>query len=172
MQQIVGIVFKIGEQWCYSKHLQAQEYAPNQQDLSYVASFFLIIDRTAYCLYCIQYGRSFKHDVGNSLLAKPNSELVSREPALLGDLQSTTIACHVQSMTHLLDPGLNAPTPSPQAPPNRSVGQGPVSAQKKKPELAEITLQGYLNCKKQYPEMSNYLPHFAEVQHRHKLVAE
>ncbi len=26
MRQIVGTVFKIGKQWCYSKHLQAQEY--------------------------------------------------------------------------------------------------------------------------------------------------
>jgi len=25
------------------------------------------------------------------------------------------------------------------------------------------TFSGYLNCNKQYPEMSNYLPHFAEA---------
>ena len=33
-------------------------------------------------------------------------------------------------------------------------------------------IRGYLNCKKQYLEMSNYLPHFAEALRRHKLVAD
>jgi hypothetical protein len=44
------------------------------------------------------------YDVGDSLLAKPNPELVCREFALLSDLQTTAIAYHVQSTTCLLDP--------------------------------------------------------------------
>jgi hypothetical protein len=52
------------------------------------------------------------YDVGDSLLAKPNPELVSRELALVGDPQTTAIACHVQSMTHLPDHGHEAPVAS------------------------------------------------------------
>jgi hypothetical protein len=37
----------------------------------------------------------YAYDVGDSLLAKPNPELVSWELALLGDLQTTAIAYHV-----------------------------------------------------------------------------
>ncbi len=36
----------------------------------------------------------------------------------------------------------------------------------------EITVLKVLNCKKLYPEMANYLPHFAEAYRRHKLVAD
>jgi hypothetical protein len=48
------------------------------------------------------------YDVGDSLLAKPNTELVSQELALLGDLQTTAIACNVQSTTCLPDHGHEA----------------------------------------------------------------
>jgi hypothetical protein len=43
------------------------------------------------------------------MFVKPNLELVSQELALLGDLQTTAIACHVKSMTPLPDHGHEAP---------------------------------------------------------------
>ncbi len=49
------------------------------------------------------------YDVGDGLLAKPIPKLVSWKLALLGDLQTTGIACNVQSMTCLSDPGHEAP---------------------------------------------------------------
>ena len=45
------------------------------------------------------------YDVGNNLLAKPNPEFVSWEFSLLGDIQTTAIACHVQRMACILDAG-------------------------------------------------------------------
>lgn len=45
------------------------------------------------------------YDVGNSLLTKPKPKFVSWEFALLGDPQTTAIACHVQTMARILDAG-------------------------------------------------------------------
>jgi hypothetical protein len=45
------------------------------------------------------------YDFGDSHLAKPNPKFVSWEFALLGDLQTTAISCHVQSMARILDAG-------------------------------------------------------------------